>query len=227
LLNLSNNDKSGRDELSNLIGRAQEGNKQAFAKIYDILAKDVYKFILFRIGDEEMAKDLTSETFFKVWQKIDSFTLQKDAKFSTWVYQIAKFAVIDHYRVSGREISENKLSRQNNPIGEESWQLEARFDREKDKKRIISALAQLKDEYREILTLKFINSFENNEIAKILGKTEGNVRILQLRALKSLAKILKNNRDSGAAVASQNDGERRNNERKSQKTGKRIKVLRR
>lgn len=205
-MNLLNDNISGRDELSNLIGRAQEGNKQAFAKIYDILAKDIYKFVLFRVGDGETAKDLTSEIFFKVWQKIDSFTPQKDAKFSTWVYQIAKFTVIDYYRVSGKEISENIVSERKNLIGEENWQLEARFDREKDTKQLIGALRRLKDEYREILTLKFIDGLENSEIAKIMDRTEGNIRVLQLRALKSLEKTLEH-------------------ERKSQKTGKRTKIL--
>ena len=77
--------------------QAQDDSRESFAVLYEQFMPKVYRYISFRIRDENMAQDLTSTVFEKALTKFSGFNPQK-ASFSTWIFTIARNTVIDHYR---------------------------------------------------------------------------------------------------------------------------------
>jgi RNA polymerase sigma-70 factor (ECF subfamily) len=171
------------DELKHLALEFVKGKVEAFSTLYDLYVENIYRFIYFKVNSAE-AEDLTEIVFIKVWENRAKFDPSKSS-ISSWIYTIARNTVIDHYRVlkHTEELSDNFIdSESNNPqrlVEEKIVSLKVR-----------SAINKLPENYRDILLLRFIEDFSYSEIAKILGKSEGSIRILQFRAIKELKKVL-------------------------------------
>src|SRR5690348_4817217 len=86
------------DEVQQLVREAQSQNSDAFGRIYDALAKPLYNFIFSKIRHREVAEDLLQTVFVKAWQNLGSYRPKPEAKFSTWLYQIANYTLIDYWR---------------------------------------------------------------------------------------------------------------------------------
>jgi len=174
------NDK--KEEIEALVERVKEDDHEAFAVLYDMFVDPLYRYIFYRVGSDE-AEDILEIVFMKVWENIHKYVPGKST-FSAWIFRIAHNLVVDHYRVnSGKEVQELSetlpdMNREHNPI--RTTELSLNNDLLK------LALSKLKKKYRDVLIYKFINQLSNKEIAHIMSKTEGGVRILQFRALNSL-----------------------------------------
>jgi RNA polymerase sigma-70 factor (ECF subfamily) len=147
--------------------------------------------VYFKIGHEEEAKDLTSIIFLKTWNHIQNKTLENAKTLRALLYKIARTSIIDYYRENGGK-SSTSLDDENNhlEIVDDSVDLEADLDKKANISLIKSKLPLLKDEYREVIILRFINDLTLEEIADISGKKKGNVRVLLHRALNSLREII-------------------------------------
>lgn len=161
----------------------------AFAKIYDLYARRIYRFVYFKVSSEEEAQDLTADVFLKAWQYLLDEGGRDVRHLSALLYSIARNRVIDHYR--------SKSLRETVPLSEDAEDLisDERMDRSKADARLDSEMLEkhlwsLKDEYREVLVLKYLDELETSEIAKILGKQAGNVRVLLHRATEALRDIV-------------------------------------
>jgi RNA polymerase sigma-70 factor, ECF subfamily len=171
-----------KKEIEELVSLAQKGDSDAFASIYDTFVNSIYRYIYFRVPKAD-AEDLTEQVFLKAWEKIKQYKPAQKG-FSAWIFRIAHNLVVDTYRFKKDkefvELSPNvpEYRREHNPIKMTENSLHS------DKLKI--ALSKLKKNYKQIVILKFINELSNEEIAKILNKSEGSVRILQFRALKAL-----------------------------------------
>lgn len=180
--------KSRQKEIEDLVLKAQDGDQEAFAKIYDIFVDPIYRYVFYRVKSGE-AEDLVGTIFLKVWEHIRKYQSGQHS-FSAWIFRIAHNLVIDHYRsVKDREFDDLDLNvpdmkREHNPIK----MTESAMHQEVLK----MALTKLKKPYQEILIHKFINDLSNPEIAQILRKSEGGLRILQFRALRALRQELQN-----------------------------------
>lgn len=169
--------------IEELVVLVQRGDKDAFSKIYDFFADSIYRYVFFRVNKED-ADDLIEQVFLRVWENIGKYKKTKESKFSSWVFRIAHNLVIDYYRnnkikdVSELDLNIPTMDREHNPLAKTEDRLNILILRK--------ALNKLKKHYREFLILKFINELSNKEIADLLDKSEGGVRILQLRALKAL-----------------------------------------
>jgi RNA polymerase sigma-70 factor, ECF subfamily len=84
-------------EESGLVRQAKSGDSDAFAQLYDAYLERVYRYVFFRVTDEETAEDLTSQVFLKAWEHLDHYQLTS-TPFLAWLYTIARNQVIDHYR---------------------------------------------------------------------------------------------------------------------------------
>jgi len=173
-------------KIEELVERAQGGDTEAFAAIYDNFVDQIYRYIYFRVPKGE-AEDLTETVFLKAWEKIRQY--KPDNKtFSAWIFRIAHNLIVDTYRFKkDKEVVEltpdvPEYRREHNPIKMTESNLHS--------DRLKVALSKLKRGYRQIVVLKFINELSNAEIAEILKKSEGSVRILQFRALKALKREL-------------------------------------
>jgi RNA polymerase sigma-70 factor (ECF subfamily) len=162
---------------------------EAFGKIYDLYAHKIHRFIYFKVSSVEEAQDLTADVFLKAW----SYLLDEGGKvvrhLGALLYGIARYRVIDHYR--------SKSGRETLPLLEEAEETIAddRTTQRKSEAKIdVSMLEKhlrsLKDEYREVLVMKYLDELETFEISRILGKTQGNVRVLLHRALDAIRDLV-------------------------------------
>ena len=171
-------------QIDALVVSAQEGDKDAFGKIYDTFFDAIYRYVFFRMRAGEV-EDVVENIFIKCWMNLDKYE-KRDFSFSAWLYKIACNTVIDYHR------SHRKIEAIDERIVDESEEAMPKKIAEDGlmSEKVRAALNQLKDPYRQVVTLKFLNGLSNFEIAEILGEREGNIRVLQFRGLKELKKNL-------------------------------------
>ena len=169
-----------------LVLQAQDGNSEAFGQLYDAYMERIYRFVYFRVEDQQTAEDITSQVFLKAWSNLDRFQFSR-TPYLAWLYTIAHNAVIDHYRTRKvtTALDDVQLSQPDH-----SELVENEIDLTVEMKSVKTALQALTDDQQKVLTLKFIEGMSNNEIAHHLGKREGAIRALQMRGLQALAKQL-------------------------------------
>jgi RNA polymerase sigma-70 factor (ECF subfamily) len=169
-----------------LVLQAQAGNSEAFGQLYDAYMERIYRFVYFRVEDQQTAEDITSQVFLKAWSNLDRFSFSR-TPYLAWLYTIAHNAVIDHYRTRKvtTALDDVQLSQQDH-----SEAVENDIDLTAEMRQITDALQTLTDDQQKVLTLKFIEGLSNHEIARHLGKREGAIRALQMRGLQALAKQL-------------------------------------
>ena len=169
-----------------LVLQAQAGNSEAFGQLYDAYMERIYRFVYFRVEDQQTAEDITSQVFLKAWSNLDRFSFNR-TPYLAWLYTIAHNAVIDHYRTRKvtTALDDVQLSQPDH-----SEAVENDIDLTTEMQSVKTALQALTDDQQKVLTLKFIEGMSNNEIAHQLGKREGAIRALQMRGLQALAKQL-------------------------------------
>ncbi len=185
----SKNSKKTRMPLANerqLVLQAQAGNSEAFGQLYDAYMERIYRFVYFRVEDQQTAEDITSQVFLKAWSNLERFQFSR-TPYLAWLYTIAHNAVIDHYRTRKvtTALDDVQLSQPDH-----SEVVETEIDLTVEMQSVKVALQTLTDDQQRVLTLKFIEGMSNNEIARQLGKREGAIRALQMRGLQALAKQL-------------------------------------
>jgi RNA polymerase sigma-70 factor (ECF subfamily) len=169
-----------------LVLQAQAGNSEAFGQLYDAYMERIYRFVYFRVEDQQTAEDITSQVFLKAWSNLDRFSFVR-TPYLAWLYTIAHNAVIDQYRTRKvtAALDDVQLSQHDHAEA-----VENEIDLSAEMRSIKEALQALTDDQQKVLTLKFIEGLSNNEIARHLGKREGAIRALQMRGLQALAKQL-------------------------------------
>ncbi len=157
----------------------------AFGKVYDEYVNRIYRFIYFKVSSEEEAKDLASETFLRAWQHLQEGKNVK--QLSAFLYSIARNLVIDHYRKKAILVNAEEISE----IGflSDKGKLASQVETGQEYRALLSAMGKMKEEYREILQLRYIDELSLGEIAEILGKNKGTVRVTLHRASKTLREI--------------------------------------
>lgn len=167
--------------------RAQNGDEEAFGKIYDAYFDPIFRFIFFRTSHHETAEDLTEEVFIKAYRSLGGLHGGEE-KLQGWLYTIARHTVIDHYRKHTTDhtvpLEELEALPDYAPTALDMLSLEA------DQQILVSALQKLPGDQQAVIKLRFIEGFEITEIAAMLEKSEGNVRIIQFRALQKLRTLL-------------------------------------
>lgn len=175
-------------ELINLVKRAQKGDAAAFGEVYDALVAPIYRYIYYRVSTRVDAEDLTEMVFLRGWEKLKQYAPQKKYPFSAWLFRIAHNIVIDYYRDKPKrealELDEMLIAenREANP----TLATEMYFDQ----RELRMALRKLPDVQQQVLILKFVNGFDNDGIAKIIGKSSAAVRVIQFRALTRMKELL-------------------------------------
>lgn len=167
------------------IKEARKGNKEAFGALYDHYLPQIYRFVLFKVSRKAEAEDLCHEVFLSAWKNMPGYK-DKGFPFSSWLYQIARNAVIDFYRTSKNNV-------QIELVDENSIQLVQSSQKELDTtlemEMVRKCLSKIRPDYQDLIIMRFIEEMENDEIAAALDKSEGAVRLMQHRALKDLKDI--------------------------------------
>ena len=173
------------DGEENLIQRAVKGRPSAFGQLYDHYQPMIYRFVFVKVGRREEAEDLTHQVFLSAWQNIRSYE-HLGFPFSSWLYQIARNQVIDHYRT--RKITVDIESVEADLVSPSD--AEMLTERKIEREVVERAIRTLKPEYQDIILLRFVEDMSIKEVSLSLQKTEGAVKLMQYRAVKELKKVL-------------------------------------
>ena len=173
-------------EEGRLVRQAKSGDADAFAQLYDACVERVYRYVYFRMANDRIAEGVTFQVFFKAWEQLDRYQVF-GSSFITWLYEIARNQVIAYYRTHKKNIvldNSFSLTSEGRYVGEEvqdMFDLQAMRD----------SLQFLTEEEQQFLTLKFIVGLPTKNIARMMARSEDDVRALQIRALQTLARYLK------------------------------------
>ncbi len=156
---------------------------EAYGKFYDLYVKRIYRFIYFKVNSVAETQDLTSETFLRVWQSIREG--KEIRNLNAFIYIIARNLVIDFYRRKNTDAV--SLDDENAPeIPDSGKDILQEQMIDSDLQATIKGLDKLKDEYKEAIVLKYFDELSISEIAEVLNKSKGAVRVLLHRALNTL-----------------------------------------
>ena len=171
------------DELD-LVAKSQKGEFEAFGALYDAYLPKIYRFLYFRLRHQELAEDLTSQTFMKALERIGSFDAGR-GNFSSWLYQIARNSMVDHLRANKQvmELEEAISVDSGQNVQEDAantW----------DVARVRAQLQNLPAQQQEVLLLRIFEGYSHREIAESLGISEGASKVNFSRAIDALQKLL-------------------------------------
>ena len=180
-----------RDEQAVLVRRAVDGEALAFGELYRRNVERVHRYIVFRVGDEAAARDLTQDAFLRALRGIAA--LERPERFEAWLLAIAHRTVQNHYRARGRRPDESALEaadaarsagrlEQGGAVADPQTRLEATLRQDA----LREALSELSQAQQEVLGLRFVAGLSFAETAELTGRSLHAVRKLQYRGLALL-----------------------------------------
>jgi RNA polymerase sigma-70 factor (ECF subfamily) len=178
---------------------------EAFGAIFDLYHTKILRYAVYRTGNAEAARDITSETFFKALNKLWQFKWT-GASFSAWLYRIASNEINMYFRskkyepASLDEMMEKIPSYEApsaNDLEKELEEAQAAIDNNSLFLSVHAELIKLPALYQEVLSMRFFDSMKISEISRTLGKKEGTVKSLISRGISMLKKSMQPNKDLG------------------------------
>ncbi len=162
-------------------------SKEQFGIIYDQYIEKIYRFVYLKVNSQEIAEDLSSKTFLKGWEAYQKGQEIKNP--GAFLYQIARNLVTDHYREKGKtkivsadyapQIVDSKVNIYEKAV------LNAAVES------IKSAILKLNKNHQDVLIWYYLEDMPATQIAELLHKPVGTVRVMIHRGLESLRDELK------------------------------------
>jgi RNA polymerase sigma-70 factor (ECF subfamily) len=157
-----------------LVRRAQEGDREAFGRLYQLHHAAVFRMVRFALGSGGAdAEDAAAETFARAWKALPRYR-DTGVPFVSWLYGIARHVVADEFRRGTRTEPRDELP----DAGREELH-DDRLD-------LAAAIERLPEEQRLVIEMKYFAGLTNPEVAALMGTTTGAVNARQWRALKAL-----------------------------------------
>ncbi|TCC24454.1 sigma-70 family RNA polymerase sigma factor [Kribbella sindirgiensis] len=175
------------DDEDELIRLAQAGDGAAFGRLYDRYLPSIYRYTYSKTSSRSAAEDLTSETFLRAFRAI-ARRPRAHLNFAAWLVTIARNVVIDHHRSGWSRLA--IVTDEVDPQVDESIGPEQAALASVSEASLRGALAQLPDDQRECLLLRFFTGLSISETAAAMDRTDGAVKQLQFRATNRLRRIL-------------------------------------
>jgi RNA polymerase sigma-70 factor, ECF subfamily len=173
------------EQLSDLIQKAQQGDKEAFGALYKQYYRKIFRYCKINLYKDAIAEDVCQETFVRAWKALPKFTITQDGTFQAFLFRIARNLLID----LGRKKKEYSLKEYEHVETDEDFA--ADVDRQTTIEQVKVALAKLKDKDRQILILRYFEEMSHTEVAAIIGIKEGALRVRTIRLLQKLKELLK------------------------------------
>ncbi|WFA09013.1 sigma-70 family RNA polymerase sigma factor [Tissierella sp. Yu-01] len=145
----------------------------------------LYRYIYYRVQNREEAEDITQETYAKSLSYSKLKDIEPD-KYIAFFKTVALNIIRDKWRKNKK--GGNKVNIE--AINPMEIAVDDAIEKANQELFINNALKKLNDDQRQVIELRIIKGYSVSETAKIMGKTEGNIRVLQYRALKNLAEII-------------------------------------
>ena len=170
-----------------VLDQALRAEPAALGVNYDQYVDRIYSYIYHRVGQPDVAEDLTGQVFMRMLEAVQTGRGWRSS-FSGWLYRIAHNLVIDHYRRRKRAtfVDLEDAAPVQAQTGDPVRSSETQFERE----RLRSALAKLTDEQAQVISLRFLEDLSIAEVAEMLDKAEGAVKALQYRAVLALRRVM-------------------------------------
>ena len=174
-------------EVWQLVRLAQAGDGEAFGMLYDRYVDTVFRFVYYRVNDRALAEDFTSETFLRALRRIGSISYQ-GRDIGAWFVTIARNIVLDHVKSARHRL---EVTTAENPEGRDhAASTESAVMDTLQSEQLMAAIAQLGDDQRECVTLRFIQGLSVGETAAVMGRNDGAIKALQHRAVRKLAELV-------------------------------------
>lgn len=166
-----------------LLRLAYQLNTQALAEIYDAHSPGIFRYAVRLLGDTTLAEDCVAETFARLLKSLQERRGPRD-NLRAYLYRIAHNLIVDRYRRDEPTCELSETLRCEADVPEEAAAKRIR------QKQIRKALRHLTPDQQKVIALKYLENWDNEEIAHVLKKPVGAVKSLQHRALRSLQKLL-------------------------------------
>lgn len=174
----------GDSEEAALIADAKAYSPSAWVIIYQRHFRQIFSYAYHRVGDRDVAEDLAADVFAEAAARIHTFQY-RGTPLLAWLYRIAHNLVSDYYRKRERRPTRSLEGLPEALAAEED--APGRIDLQAS---LAAAIARLSANQQQVVHLRFLEGFNTSEVAEIMGKREGAVRVLQSRALKALHRVL-------------------------------------
>jgi len=176
-----------------LVDAARVGDEGAIATLYNRYFPRVYRYMLVRTGNVGDAEDLAEEVFIRVLDALERFEWRQ-VPFSAWLFRIAHNAVVSHQRRDGARGRFSPLS-PSLPVNTQGPEeaVEARLALDE----VMEATRNLPEAQRKVIALRFGAGLSVAETARALGKSGGNVKVIQHKAIVKLRELLVEKKPEG------------------------------
>lgn len=191
-----------------LIARAQEGDSQAFAALFELHKPRIYAICLRMTNNMAEAEDLTQDAFIHVFRKLSTF--RGESAFSTWLYRIAVNTVLMHFRKkSNRQVSLDQPSQNDSSMPKREYgRVDDRLAGSVDRLALARAINELPPGYRTIFLMHEVQGYEHQEIARLLHCSIGNSKSQLHKAKLRMRRLLAPEMQfSGASIDNEKAGD--------------------
>jgi len=179
---MTDTDETGIDRL---VAAAKAGDPEAFGALFDAYHDAVYRYVASRVGRPSDAEDLTQIVFVKVLEALPRYEA-RGVPFGGWLFRLARNTAIDHLRTRRDHVELDALAERpdEHPGPEDLAATRQEIEA------VGTALAELTEEQRDAIALRFFAGLSAREAAIAMGKQEGTVRGLQFRGIAALRRRL-------------------------------------
>lgn len=172
-----------------LVQRAQQGDRQALAALYDSYQTRIFRYVRVRIYDQQLAQDLTGEIFLHMMENLSKYRVMEGVPFSAWLYRLAHNHLINHFRKDNNQVHEPLALLDELADGDDNPALAV--EKRQELQRVREALEQIDINHREVVVLRFLLGMSIAEVAAALEKSVPAVKALQYRGILTLQALLK------------------------------------
>lgn len=166
------------------IQKAQRGDKEAFGELYKEYYKRIYRYCKVNIYRDDLAADLSQETFIRAWKALPTFEQRKDGTFQAYLFRIARNLIIDLSRKKKEFTLEEYAGLETDEDFTEQ------IDKKDELRKVKAALSKLEEFDRQIIILRYFEEMSHKECAKVIGIKEGALRVRTMRVLKKMKDLI-------------------------------------
>lgn len=171
-----------------LVAKAQQGDKAALEQLITAYWQPVFRLACLKTGNADEAQEIAQETFLKVFRALPGYR-ETTASFKTYLGRIAINLINDYWRKKGRTPPVVSMADYREPLADPAPLPEDHLLLRERRESIHKAVTMLPDEQRQAVELRIFAGLPLQETARIMGKTEAAVKMLQQRALKNLRRL--------------------------------------
>ncbi len=169
-----------------LLYRAQAGDRRAAGTLFECYYQDIYTYIFYRVSDRFTAEILTAVVFIRMLHRLPTY-IDQGKSILSWLYTIARKLVIDYYRTQD---GSDQPSLKEHLLGSTQHRQEEPGQSQDPLDSFQRAMRHLNEQQKHVIILRLVEGRSIQDIAELINKSEGTVRSLQGRALRTLEKVV-------------------------------------